>query len=89
MTLFEVVFLQVKLFYKTQRDLATALNEMVDAYWNNELNDETFIQSIQEVYINNPNKIVKEGDFTKVLKQVCGKRRLEVIDRIIKRISTK
>lgn len=83
-TLFEVVFLQVKLFYKTQRELAVSLNGIVDAYWNNELNEETLIKSVQDVYINNPNKMLKEGEFTTVLKQQCGKRRLEVIERIIK-----
>lgn len=77
-------FLQVKLFYKTQRELAFALNGLVDAYWNDELNEETLIKSVHDVYINNPGKVIKEEDFTTVLKQQCGKRRLEVIERIIK-----
>ena len=76
--------MQVKLFYKTQRELAVSLNGIVDAYWNNELNEETLIKSVHDVYINNPNKILKDGEFTTVLKQQCGKRRLEVIERIIK-----
>lgn len=77
--------MQVKLFYKTQRELAVSLNGIVDAYWNNELNEDTLIKSVQDVYINNPNKMLKEGEFTTVLKQQCGKRRLEVIERIINR----
>ncbi|MCH1627231.1 TIGR04540 family protein [Fredinandcohnia sp. SECRCQ15] len=76
--------MQVKLFYKTQRELAVSLNGIVDAYWNDELNEDTLIKSVQDVYINNPNKMLKEGEFTTVLKQQCGKRRLEVIERIIK-----
>ncbi|CAG9609142.1 TIGR04540 family protein [Pseudoneobacillus rhizosphaerae] len=76
--------MQVKLFYKTQRELAVSLNGIVDAYWNNEINEDTLIQNVQDVYINNPSKMLKEEDFTKVLQQQCGKRRLEVIDRIIK-----
>jgi len=78
-----VVFLQFKLFYKTQRELALSLNGIVDAYWNNELNEDALFRSVNEVYINNPNKILKDGAFTTVLKQQCGKRRLEVIERII------
>ncbi|MEQ2529580.1 TIGR04540 family protein [Bacillaceae bacterium CLA-AA-H227] len=78
-----MVFLQFKLFYKTQRELALSLNGIVDAYWNNELNEDTLFRSVNEVYINNPNKILKDGAFTTVLKQQCGKRRLEVIERII------
>lgn len=61
-----------------------SLNEIVDAYWNNELNEDTLIKNVHDVYINNPSKILKEEEFTTVLKQQCGKRRLEVIDRIIK-----
>jgi hypothetical protein len=76
--------LQVKLFYKTQRDLAVTLNGIIDAYWNNELNEEKLIKSVNNVYINNRNKILKDGDFTTVLKQQCGKRRLEVIGNIIR-----
>lgn len=77
--------MQVKLFYKTQRELSVSLNELVDAYWNNELNEETLIKSVHDLYINNPNKVLKNDDFTTVLKQQSGKRRLEVIDKIIKR----
>ncbi|MEC1759877.1 TIGR04540 family protein [Schinkia azotoformans] len=75
--------MQVKLFYKTQRELAVSLNEIVDAYWNNELDEDTLIKSVCDVYINNSNKIIKDGVFTTVLKQQCGKRRLEVVERII------
>lgn len=76
--------MQVKRFYKTQRELAVSLNEIVDAYWNNKINEDTLIQNLQDVYINNPSKMLKEGEFTKVLQQQSGKRRLEVIERIIK-----
>ncbi|MFE8698272.1 TIGR04540 family protein [Cytobacillus sp. FJAT-53684] len=76
--------MQVKLFYKTQRELAVSLNEIVDAYWNNELNEETLFKMVHDVYINNPNKVLKDSEFTTVLKQQSGKRRLEVIERIIK-----
>lgn len=76
--------MQVKRFYKTQRELAVTLNEIIDAYWNDEVNEETLLKSIHDMYINNPNKVLKEGGFTTILKQQCGKRRLEVIDKIIK-----
>jgi uncharacterized protein (TIGR04540 family) len=78
-----VIILQVKLFYKTQRELAVALNEIVDAYWQDEVDNDEFVESIHNLYINNPNKVLKEGVFTTVLKQQCGKRRLEVIERIL------
>lgn len=76
--------MQVKLFYKTQRELAVSLNSIIDAYWNNEINEETLFESISEMYINNTNKMLKDREFTTVLKQQCGKRRLEVIEKILK-----
>ena len=66
-----------------------SLNGIVDAHWNNELGEEILIKSVHEVYINNSNKMLKDGGFTTVLKQQCGKRRLEVIGRILQSIAEK
>ncbi|OOE12499.1 glycosyl transferase [Fictibacillus arsenicus] len=76
--------MQVKLFYKTQRDLAISLNSIIDAYWKNSIDEKVLMKKILEVYINNQNKVLKNGGFTTVLKQQCGKRRLEIIENIIK-----
>ncbi|MFS0871075.1 MULTISPECIES: TIGR04540 family protein [Paenibacillus] len=78
-----MVNLELKLFYKTQRELATALNEIVDAYWDNTVSEDSLMQSVSNMYINNPNKIIKQEQFTTILKQQCGKRRLEVIERVL------
>ena len=75
--------MESKLFYKTQRELATALNEIVDAYWNNCVSEDSLMQSVSNMYINNPNKILKQDQFTTILKQQCGKRRLEVVERVL------
>ncbi|WP_035156766.1 MULTISPECIES: TIGR04540 family protein [Paenibacillaceae] len=75
--------MEVKLFYRTQRELAMMYNSIIDAYWEGNINEETLIQKVVDIYINNPQKIIKENDFTTVLKQQCGKRRLEVIERIL------
>lgn len=75
--------MESKLFYKTQRELATALNEIVDAYWNNCVSEDSLMQSVSNMYLNNPNKILKQEQFTTILKQQCGKRRLEVVERIL------
>ncbi len=76
--------MQVKLFYKTQRDLAISLNSIIDAYWENSIDEKILMKKVSEVYINNQNKVLKNGGFTTVLKQQCGKRRLEIIENIIK-----
>lgn len=79
-----MIILKVKLFYKTQRELAIALNVVIDAYWKNEINEEILINKVNETYKNNSSKMLKGSDFTTVLKQQCGKRRLEVIKNILK-----
>ncbi len=80
---FEVAQLELKLFYKTQRELASALNSIIDAYWENKIDETILIKEVEDIYKNNPNKVLKNGDFTTILKQQCGKRRLEIVDRIL------
>jgi uncharacterized protein (TIGR04540 family) len=78
-----VARLVIKLFYKTQRELATSLNQIIDAYWENKIDETTLIKTIKYLYINNSSKMIKGNEFTTVLKQQCGKRRIEVIEKII------
>lgn len=80
---FEVAQLELKLFYKTQRELASALNSVIDAYWESKIDETVLIKEVEEIYKNNPNRVLKNGDFTTILKQQCGKRRLEVVNRIL------
>lgn len=80
---FEVAQLELKLFYKTQRELASALNSIIDAYWENQIDETILIKEVEDIYKNNPNKVLKNGGFTTILKQQCGKRRLEIVDRIL------
>ncbi|XOS91183.1 TIGR04540 family protein [Brevibacillus laterosporus] len=75
--------MEIKLFYKTQRDLANVLNSIVDAYWENTMSEEELMKNVSDIYTNNSKKILKQNDFTTILKQQCGKRRLEVIERIL------
>lgn len=75
--------MELKLFYKTQRELASALNSIIDAYWENQIDETILIKEVEDVYKNNPNKVLKNGGFTTILKQQCGKRRLEIVNRIL------
>jgi uncharacterized protein (TIGR04540 family) len=77
-----VDILELKLFYKTQRDLAMAINKIVDGYWENNIGENELIVKVNDIYLNNKAKVLKNKEFTTVLKQQCGKRRLEVIERI-------
>lgn len=75
--------MEVKLFYRTQRDLATALNKLVDAYWEEEIKEDELIEGVKSMYENNQDKLMKSNEFTKVVQQQSGKRRLAVVKKIL------
>ncbi|MGH2106933.1 TIGR04540 family protein [Aerococcus urinaeequi] len=75
--------MEVKKFYRTQREVAVAINEIIDEYWVNNLTDETLEELITMIYKNNQPKIIKDNDFTTILKQQCGKNRLTIVSKII------
>ena len=75
--------MEVKKFYRTQREVAAVINEIVDEYWVDKLTDEELEKNIIMIYKNNQRKIIKNDDFTTILKQQCGKNRLTVVENII------
>lgn len=64
----------MKKFYRTQREVAAVINEIVDEYLE---------ENIIMIYKNNQRKIIKNDDFTTILKQQCGKNRLTIVANII------
>lgn len=76
--------MEIKLFHKTQRDVAASINLVVDKYWNDEIDEARLIELIQKLYIANTNKLFKDGKYTTIIRQQCGKRRLEVVKQVIK-----
>lgn len=77
--------MEVRLFYRTQRDLATALNKIVDAYWQEEIREDELIEGIKSIYEHNQEKLIKNNEFTKVVQQQSGKRRLAVVGKILEK----
>lgn len=75
--------MELKLFYRTQRDLAVDLNKIIDSYWREEIKENELIDGIKNVYENNREKLIKDNQFTKVAQQQCGKRRLAVVGKIL------
>ena len=76
--------MKVKKFYRTQREVAAVINEIIDEYWVDNLTDEELEENIIMIYKNNQRKIIKDDDFTTILKQQCGKNRLAVVSKITK-----
>lgn len=75
--------MELKLFHRTQRDLASTVNQIIDDYWNNKMSEQQMINSIKVLHENNSNKFVKNQRFTTIIQQQCGKRRLEIVKKIL------
>ncbi|WEZ08865.1 TIGR04540 family protein [Priestia flexa] len=75
--------MEVKLFQRTQRDLAASINELIDKYWQDELDEPQMIKLIQKLYAINESKMVKNGKYTTIIRQQCGKKRLDIVSCIL------
>ena len=77
--------MEIKSFYKNQRELAEALSKVIDIYWRSEISENNMIDSIIRIVDNNKSKVFTDdnGKFTAVLRQQCGKRRLEIVSKIL------
>jgi len=75
--------LELKRFYRTQRELAVALNQLIDSYWADQLKEEELFTHIKTLYENNNDKLLKNNEYTKVVSQQCGKRRLAIVSKIL------
>lgn len=76
--------MEIKLFQKTQRDLAASINLVIDQYWDNELTEHEMMELLTKLHTNNENKLLKNGNYTTIIRQQCGKRRLEIVTRVLK-----
>lgn len=76
--------MEVKKFYRTQREVASIVNEIIDGYWAEKLTDEELEENITMIYENNLDKIIKNNEYTTIIKQQCGENRLSIVSRITK-----
>ena len=66
-------------FFKSQKELAQALIEVIDAYWAKSLMEEDMMNKIDELVQKNREKIFTNGDYASVIKQRLGKKRLALV----------
>jgi uncharacterized protein (TIGR04540 family) len=78
--------MDIKLFYKNQVEVAAAINNLVDCYLKDEIDDNALVSCINKLKRNSASKMLKDGDFTAILKQKCGKRRLELLTKVLEMI---
>lgn len=72
-------------YYKTQLDIAIALKVLVDKYWDMNLIESDFIKDVKKLAEANMELIFKENEYTSVLKQRLGTKRLALLDKILDR----
>jgi uncharacterized protein (TIGR04540 family) len=70
-------------YFKSQKDLAVALIQLIDNYWNYELSEENLINQINELSSKNKEKLFIDGQYSSVLKQRLGKRRIELLNKVL------
>lgn len=71
-------------YFKNQKDLAKAMIILIDQYWNNILSEKVFIEQINEITIKNIEKVYSKGKYTSNIAQRLGKRRIQLLDKILK-----
>lgn len=75
---------EIKTFYKNQKELASAINEIVDLYWRNEVNEDFMVSCLKKIISNNKSKLINDNGFTSIIIQRCGKKRLDLISNILR-----
>lgn len=75
--------MEIKTYYKTQSEVADTINKLIDSYWEDEIKEEALIELIKKINQNNEHLLYKEGEFSSVVKLKSGKRRLELVSKIL------
>ncbi|WP_432403649.1 TIGR04540 family protein [Wukongibacter sp. M2B1] len=75
--------MELKLFYKTQSQVAQMINQVIDAYLDDKIEEKDMIEKLNMLVENNHSKVFKNKDYTSVLKQKCGQRRIEILSKIL------
>lgn len=74
-------------YYKNQLDLAMSLKGCVDNYWALKIDEVDFISFIGQVNENNKDLLFNvDGNYTTVVKQRLGIKRLRLIDKVLGRV---
>ena len=72
-------------YFTTQLALTKSLLEAIDKYLNLELEETEFIKYIKQVSENNEELLFKDDDYTAIVKQKLGVKRLSLLDKILER----
>lgn len=76
-------------YFKSQKDLAEALIRLIDSYWSYELKDDELISQLNDYLVKNREKLFDGNDYTSVIKQRLGKRRIELLNKVLNQTEDK
>jgi uncharacterized protein (TIGR04540 family) len=76
-------------FYKSQKDVAHALKLLIDEYWELKIEEDIFIDQLNQIIANNEDMVFKENDFTSQVKQRLGKKRTDLILKVTEGVKNK
>ncbi|MDF2884426.1 MAG: hypothetical protein K0R54_4993 [Clostridiaceae bacterium] len=69
-------------YYKNQKDISVALNFIIDSYWEKKISEKEMIDKVNSILENNKEKIISNDKYTAVIIHRCGKKRLELVDKV-------
>jgi uncharacterized protein (TIGR04540 family) len=72
----------VNTYYKNQKDISVALNFIIDSYWEKKISEKEMIDKVNSILENNKEKIISNDKYTAVIIHRCGKKRLELVDKV-------
>jgi uncharacterized protein (TIGR04540 family) len=58
--------------------------ELIDLYWNRKMNESELIEYLTQLVNNNKEKVFTNNEFTSIIQQRLGKKRLELLKKILK-----
>lgn len=73
----------LRLYYKNQYELGCAIRDYIDAYFDDQVEDEELERNIISVIDANRDKFFKGKDIAQKPKQILGKTRLKVLTQIL------
>lgn len=76
---------EIRLYYKNQEELSYALRAFIDSYFEGNIEDEVLEEKIYTVINSNKNKFYKNNEIAKKAKQILGKNRLSVLEKILEK----
>lgn len=75
--------MEIKTFHKSQGEVAETLIKLIDSYWADEIKEDFMVDLVKRINKNNRHLLYKGENFSAAGKMRCGKRRLELVSRVL------